>query len=392
GLPCGVIAVGQDFSERKQLEEQLRHAQKMEAVGRLAGGVAHDFNNLLQAMASSCEVLRSQAGNADTASRVVDEIMAHVARGAALTRQLLLFARRDVERTEPLDLSEAICQAGTLLRRVIREDIRLEVRCAAEPLPVLADRGQLEQILVNLAVNASDAMPRGGLLTLVTGREQDGFAFFEVADTGEGIPAEISHRVFDPFFTTKGVGKGTGLGLSVVHGIVTRYGGTITLDSGVGTGTRFHIRLPLTAAIVTPAAGLEFEEGVPTGAGERILVVEDEEGPRAGLEELLTLLGYRVTAVASGEAALALGEDERCQLLLSDVMLPGLGGPEVARALSERWLGLRVVLMSGYAEDEALRQRLGTAEMRFLQKPFDLVTVARELAAALAAAPPKPEE
>jgi len=318
--------------------------------------------------------------------------MAHVARGAALTRQLLLFARRDVERTEPLDLSEAICQAGTLLRRVIREDIRLEVRCAAEPLPVLADRGQLEQILVNLAVNASDAMPRGGLLTLVTGREQDGFAFFEVADTGEGIPAEISHRVFDPFFTTKGVGKGTGLGLSVVHGIVTRYGGTITLDSGVGTGTRFHIRLPLTAAIVTPAAGLEFEEGVPTGAGERILVVEDEEGPRAGLEELLTLLGYRVTAVASGEAALALGEDERCQLLLSDVMLPGLGGPEVARALSERWLGLRVVLMSGYAEDEALRQRLGTAEMRFLQKPFDLVTVARELAAALAAAPPKPEE
>ncbi len=387
GSVTRLAGFARDITEQSALEAQLRQAQKMEAIGQLAGGVAHDFNNLLQAQMSSVELLRLAGADAGRRSAAVDELESFVKRGASLTRQLLLFSRRGVTRLEHLDLGDLVREAASFLRRLVRENIQLSLELAAEPLPAYADRGQLEQALVNLAVNASDAMPDGGALTLRTVRPDAGHVGFEVEDTGPGIPAELRERVFEPFFTTKSAGKGTGLGLSVVHGIVTAHEGRIDLTSDVGQGTVFRVVLPrsVPAPPMAPAAAVADEGAIRSGRGERVLLVEDEEGARSGLTEMLTMLGYEPVAACDGGEAEALPVQPPFDVLLTDLMLPGVHGEEVARRLRLKWPDLRVILMSGYAEDEAMRHGLSAEGTHFLQKPFNLEALARELRVALEA-------
>jgi two-component system cell cycle sensor histidine kinase/response regulator CckA len=381
------VAVKRDVTEQTALQAQLRQSQKMEAVGQLAGGVAHDFNNLLQALVSTLELLRAQGDDRERREAAISEVEAYVKRGSSLTRQLLLFSRRGVTRRERLELNEVLRETSSLLQRLVRENIHVDVELEPASLPVEADRGQLEQVLVNLVVNASDAMPGGGRMVLRTGRRPEGHVCFEVEDTGRGIAEELREKVFEPFFTTKAAEKGTGLGLSVVHGIVTGHGGWVELVSEIDRGTLFRVVLPRAADLPEGArSGAECgaaASGPPPGSGERVLLVEDEDGARHGLAEMLSMLGYEVTEVASGEDALALRTGHGYDVLLSDLLLPGLHGFEVARRLRERWPDLRVILMSGYAEDEATRQGLSKEEAHFLQKPFNLDVLAREIRSAL---------
>jgi len=380
------VAVKRDVTAEVALQEQLNQAQKMEAVGRLAGGIAHDFNNLLQAMISQVAVLRHRL--ADVGSPVgagLRELDDLVQRGSGLTRQLLLFSRRETSVREPCDLNEVVRSAATLLRRVVRENVSISAELAPMPLEIVADRSQLDQVLMNLAVNASDAMPDGGRLTL---RTAAGGATVRLAvtDTGHGMASEVREHLFEPFFTTKGRGKGTGLGLSVVHGIVTAHGGRVEVETRQGGGTEFTVELPRAAGLAEPGRAPE-EIAVPpspAGGSERVLVIEDEDGARDGLAQILTLLGYRVTAVADGAQALALPASPAFDLVLSDLLLPGMSGPEAVAVLVRRWPGLRVVLMSGYTEDEAVRRSVADGKVAFLQKPFDAATLAAAVRRALA--------
>jgi PAS domain S-box-containing protein len=373
-----LIAVQQDVSERKQIEEQLQQAQKMEAVGRLAGGVAHDFNNLLQAMLGVMEILRRRhRDDEQTGSRLL-ELEEHVRRGSQLTRQLLLFSRRDTARQEHLDLNDVVHGTVRLLHRLLRENIELVFAPADIDMPLVADRGQIEQVVMNLALNACDAMPRGGRLFLQTGLEADR-AWLEVADSGEGIPDEIRDQLFEPFFTTKEPGKGTGLGLSVVHSIVTRLGGTIDLDSRVGEGTSIRISLPIVAGEVPSVPQTQRErviEPTPAATGQRILIVEDDPAVRSGLRELLRLLGYDVSSVGSREETIYLPPAPAFDLLLTDYVLPDGSGTEIAHELRIRWPSLRVIVMSGYAQDVPIGPDLRLDGMEFLQKPFATETLA----------------
>ena len=386
-----------ELAERRRVEaalmageEQLRQAQKMEAIGRLAGGVAHDFNNLLQAMLAIVEGLRLRPRDEHPAA-AVDELVAHIQRAAALTRQLLLFSRREVASREEVDLNELVDDTTRLLRRLIPETVHLVVVPAASPPAVLADRGQLQQVLLNLAVNARDAMAHGGSLTVRT-ENDGGECSLVVEDTGTGMDAATKQRIFEPFFTTKSEALGTGLGLAVVHGIVQQHGGRIEVESEVGAGSRFRIILP-TCPRTTPEAAIaeRRQRAVPPGGGERLLVVEDEDGARIALGELLRALGYDVTTVASGTEAIGLPDDPPFELVLSDLVLPGISGAALVPILEQRWPGLRVVLMSGYTEDAAVRYGVVTGSVRFLQKPFDLATVAREIREALDERPGGPE-
>ena len=384
GAVVSYVAVKRDVTNEMRLAEQVREAQKLRAIGQLAGGVAHDFNNLLQALMGTAEVLRNRGGDARVLADAVAELEADIRRGAALTRQLLLFAHRNVVKLERMDLNDAVRATERLLRRLLRENIRIFVEVAAEPLTVDADRGQLEQVLVNLAVNAADAMPEGGTLTIRTAHPRPDEALLEVCDTGLGIPEELQPRVFEPFFTTKGPDKGIGLGLSVVHGIVTRHGGRIELASRPEAGTSFRIVLPFRESGVHAATPPVVAPSSPErGRGERVLLVEDETGAREGLTQILTMLGYSAVAVGDAEAAMAMPVDAPFDLLLTDLLLPGLHGAELADVMRRRWAGLRVVVMSGYAEDEAVRRSVLEGTVRFLQKPFDMPTLARELRGAL---------
>ncbi len=380
-----VLSLTRDITERKQLEEQLRQSQKMEAVGQLAGGVAHDFNNLLQAMLSLTQMHVEHLADPERLKADAAELEQLVKRGAALTRQLLLFSRRETARPERLDLNEVVREGLTLLRRLLKANIAIETRLAEGQLPVEVDRGQLGQVLVNLAVNAADVMPAGGHLAIATGSES-GAVWMKVTDTGGGIPVAIRDHIFEPFFTTKARGKGTGLGLSVVHGIVTQHGGTVTFAIREGQGTAFVVTLPRAGSGESPAVEIAERDGAsPRGHGELVLVVEDEESARQALAEILTVLGYTVIAAGSGEEAERLAPEMPFDVLLTDLMLPGVSGSTLAADLQARWPDLRVVLMSGYAEDDAIRLGSRTGAVRFLQKPFDMETLARELRAALEA-------
>jgi PAS domain S-box-containing protein len=370
-----------DITERRSLEARLRQSQRMEAVGTLAGGIAHDFNNLLQALLSTTQAARLQA-RGTALDPALAEIQLHVQRGASLTRQLLLFARQTSARRERLDLGALVDEQATMLRRLLPETISLAVAQAPGPLPVDADAGQLGQVLTNLAVNARDAMPHGGRLMITTGRS-NGDVHIEVADTGTGMAPEVQERIFDPFFTTKAQGKGTGLGLAVVWGIVKDHGGRVEVESAPDAGSTFRIVLPAASHEGPAPTPAEPGADLSLGAGERILLVEDEEGARQGLAELLGGLGYAVTAVASGETALALPPDAPFDLVLTDFRLPGATGMEVARALLERWPSLRVVVMSGYAPEDLSRDLFADRTAHFLQKPFDMAALAQALRDAL---------
>ncbi len=385
GNAVALIGVATDMTEHNRLEEQLRQAQKMEAVGLLAGGVAHDFNNVLQAMLSHVQLLRNASTSTERALAVAQELEQQVLRGASLTRQLLLFSRRESAKPEPLDLNEVVHGAVRMLRRLVRENVAFEVELAPARLPVRADRGQLEQVLMNLVVNASDAMPEGGALTIRTGAEGHERVWLAVEDTGHGIPEELVGRIFEPFFTTKKAERGTGLGLSVVHGIVSQHRGRIEVESASGRGSTFRVSLPCAASDerdVAGGSGLAVSD-LPFGKGERLLVVEDEVAARDGLRDILASLGYEVTALADGEQAGRLPDRPAFDLLLTDLMLPGVAGQQLARGLRERWPRLKVILMSGYTDDAAVRRGIAAGAVRFLQKPFDMATLARELRAAL---------
>jgi len=386
GTIIGGVGIVEDTTEHRRLEEQLRQAQKMEAVGSLAGGVAHDFNNLLQAMLTHAQRLRGRANGERWLEDLAGELERQVERGASLTRQLLVFSRRETVRPERLDLNDAVREATQMLRRLVRANIALAIDLSPQRLVVAADPGQLQQVLTNLTLNAVHAMPAGGRLAIRTAALSPLEVSFEVEDSGHGIPAAIRERIFEPFFTTKEPGKGTGLGLSVVHGIVATHGGRVEVETEEGRGTRFRV--------VLPAAGTDGEAAPPArvrtsatelarGRGERVLVVEDEDAAREGLREILASLGYEVEAAATGEAAETTRPEAPFDVLLTDLMLPGILGPQLAADLKARWPALRVILMSGYHEDDAIRKAASAGDVRFLQKPFDMATLAREVRAAL---------
>ncbi len=383
GTIVNFVVVKRDVTQEVTLQDQLRQSQKMEAVGILAGGVAHDFNNLLQGMLNQVEVVRGRHADADRMAATMAELEAQIRRGSTLTRQLLLFGKRETAKPEQFDLNAGIRGAATFLGRLIRANIGYRMDLAGESLPVTADRGQIDQVLMNLVVNAVEAMPGGGRLTIRSGREGEDWVWFAADDTGGGIPDEVRERIFEPFFTTKG--KGTGLGLSVVHGIVTQHGGKVTFEALPGGGTSFRVTLPRAGSgehpiVPTPVVD---PSATPAGHGERVLVVEDEDGARQGLVEILQMLEYDVVAVRSGEEAGLLPQDPGFDVLLTDLMLPGVAGNDLARGLEDRWPKLKVILMSGYAQDEAVRRGAFTGRVRFLQKPFDLASLAREIRAAL---------
>ncbi|HUG27525.1 MAG TPA: ATP-binding protein [Gemmatimonadales bacterium] len=376
------LSLFRDVTEQRELEAQLAHAQKLEAVGRLAGGVAHDFNNLITAIAGYAELLRSGFDHDDARRADVDEILRASGRAARLTQQLLAFARRQMVQPRVVDLNEVVASVTSLLRRLLGADIVLDVATRDEPVPVLIDPGQFEQLLANLAVNSRDAMPSGGHLSVGV-EAKHGSAVLTVRDTGQGMGADVLAQAFEPFFTTKGPGKGTGLGLSTSYGIVQQAGGTITVKSEVSTGTSFTIVLPLAEGQVSPVQEVHAEHKAP-GGSETVLVAEDEPQVRRLAERALRAAGYQVLSASDGAQALARSREVRGQihLLVTDVVMPEMGGPELATAFLTERPDARVLYISGYTEDEVARQGLAAAGLAFLPKPFtpsELTDRVREL-------------
>jgi PAS domain S-box-containing protein len=405
GRTTHYVAVKEDISarvhadeERRSLEDQLRQSQKMEAIGRLAGGVAHDFNNLLAVITGYSEMMARRLAEASPERRHAGEILKAATRAAGLTRQLLAFSRKQILEPKVLDLNAVVIDVEKMLQRIIGEDVRLRTSLASDVWPLLADPGQLEQVLLNLAVNARDAMPEGGSLTIETanatllpsqserlvGLRAGDYVRLAVSDTGCGIAPEIRDRIFEPFFTTKEQGKGTGLGLATVYGVVQQSGGHISVDSEVGKGTRFTILLPRAAS--TPATAPEASSLGAERGDETILLVEDEEMLRAATEEALSDAGYRVlSAPGTAEALrLAAGHPGPIHLLLTDVVMPGAPGPELARLLAAERPETRVLFVTGYPEPGGLKASHLEAGAALLQKPYGiaalLAAVRRQLA------------
>jgi signal transduction histidine kinase/ActR/RegA family two-component response regulator len=392
-----VIAYGHDITEYKHLEDQLRHSQKMEAIGRLAGGVAHDFNNLLTAMMGIAEYILPQAEPNQTVAAGILEIQSTALRAAELTRQLLAFSRRQPAKHVPVDVAQTIGSTASMLRRIIGETVSLQLSIPGNTPPFLGDPGQLEQIIMNLALNARDAMPHGGELTIVSSvvstdedrplehaliRRGDHVRIV-VRDTGIGMNEETKLRIFEPFFTTKGEGKGTGLGLSTVYAIIERWGGRIYVDSVENAGTTFYIYLP---AVEAPAERIEITRKAvaQTRGSETVLVVEDETAVRDVVCRILRHCGYTVLEACSGEDAFAVAKHYTgpIHMLISDMVMPGMSGRELAELLESHRPGLRMLFMSGHCEDEDADFIAELASPRFIQKPFnasDLATKVREL-------------
>jgi PAS domain S-box-containing protein len=356
-------------SDGRLLEAQLRQAQKLEAVGRLAGGVAHDMNNMLAVVLAYSDSVAASLAPDDPRSADFADIRAAVDRGSALTRQLLAFSRRQVLKPSVLDLNAVVANVLKMISALIGADVEVRPMLAPAPLWVEADAGQIEQVVMNLAVNARDAMPRGGELVLRT-EDGDGRARLSVTDTGTGMDAATRERIFEPFFTTKEPGKGTGLGLATVFGIVSQSHGEITVRSELGQGTTFTIELPL---VPEPVDRPEVRAGslrVPRGA-EMLLLVDDSASLRGALARALRARGYRVLEAGTGVDALQQCEaaDYVVDLLVTDVVLPGLSGPEIARRLCDRQPNLRVLFISGYVDPNAPAGEM-VGEHDFLQKPF----------------------
>jgi PAS domain S-box-containing protein len=375
-----------DINERKLLEQQLAQAQKMEAVGRLAGGVAHDFNNLLTVITSYSSMALEAVDVSSPLKTDIEEIRDAATRAAELTRQLLAFSRKQVLQPKPVDLNEIVGRIDKMLARLIGEDIVLVSSCSPDLDLVSADPGQIEQVLMNLAVNARDAMPRGGRLTIETTRvelsEHDAgrhlgtppgrYVMLAVSDTGTGMSRETMSRAFEPFFTTKEPGRGTGLGLATVYGIVKQSGGDISLYSELGRGTSFKIYLPSIgdAAIATSMAAMR--PASPTAGTETVLVVEDDESVRTVVVRVLRQAGFTVLEAVADAQAVAICERPApaIQLIITDLVMPGMGGRQLARALQQRRPNARVLFMSGYTEDAVMRHRFLEREAAFIGKPF----------------------
>jgi PAS domain S-box-containing protein len=380
-----IVINARDVSERHLLEEQLRQSQKMEAVGRLAGGIAHDFNNLLAVMLGYTTLTLARAADPAVVTRNLEQIRTAAERAANLTRQLLTFSRKQVLQPKVIDIGGVVSELHTMLERLIGEDVELVTEVGRAKGHVKADRGQLEQVIVNLAVNARDAMPRGGRLAIVmrdvvvdaaVAREQAGLqpgrhVCIEVSDTGVGMEPETLSRLFEPFFSTKEKGKGTGLGLATVYGIVKQSGGHVAVESAPGRGTTFRIWLP-EVEVETPAAAPAPAGTTAPAGSETILLVEDEEALRGLLQEVLAESGYKVLQASSGAEALRVSRAHAgpVDLLLTDVVMPGMGGREVATALAAERPGLRVLFASGYTAEAIARHGVLEPGTDLIHKPF----------------------
>ncbi|MEO8035061.1 MAG: response regulator [Acidobacteriota bacterium] len=382
------ISIKTDLTGHRAMEAQLRQAQKMEAVGQLAAGVAHEFNNILQALMSMAAITRLRAVTPEM-DRTGAEMEEQIRRGAALTQQLLLYSRHHAIQKSAIDLGEQVRKASVLLRQLIAENIRIDVEITEDRLPVDGDEGQMQQVILNLAINARDAMADGGTLTLRAGCSNDE-VFLDVEDTGHGMDEATMAHIFEPFFTTKAMGKGTGLGLAVVRGIVEEHGGTIDVQHGSRGGTRFRVVLPASLGERARAPEARWDAELPLASG-RVLLVEDEEGVREGIAILLEIIGYEVIAVGSGEEALALPREPAPDLLLTDLTLPGVAGLALGYLLRARWPELKVVLMSGYIED-VWRSGADEEGWHFLEKPFELPDLAAYLQAAREGKAPRPAD
>jgi nitrogen-specific signal transduction histidine kinase/CheY-like chemotaxis protein len=386
-----------DITQQKTLETELRQAQRMETVGQLAGGIAHDFNNLLTAIIGRTEFL-AHAENLDASQREdVEEIRLAGTRAASLTRQLLAFSRKQVLTPRVVDLNGVIRDMEPMLRRLIGEDIVVRIVLDEELGHITADRGQVEQVLLNLCVNARDAMPDGGALSIKTANvsaldlsptpdapSRDLVMLF-VSDTGHGMDEETRAHIFEPFFTTKPEGKGTGLGLSTVYGIVKQSGAAITVDSGIGRGTSFRILFPRTdAELSAPQLIPRSREGTET-----LLLVEDERSVRELADRILSDRGYKVTPCSDGKEALrafasAPGEID---IVVTDLIMPGMSGRELVQALRQIRPGVAALYVSGYTEDEIIRRGLHDPNVAFLQKPFTADELTNKVRAVLDARP-----
>jgi two-component system cell cycle sensor histidine kinase/response regulator CckA len=369
GRPVRSAGIGLDVTERRLLEEQYRQAQKMEAIGQLAGGIAHDFNNLLTAIHGYSILIAEELSPGSPLLDDLRQIRHSADRATALTQQLLAFSRRQILDPRVLDLRDSVKAIEPLLGRLIGEDIEFSVVAPAGVGRVKADPGQIEQVIMNLALNARDAMPRGGTLRIAVADAPGPFVTLAVRDTGEGIDAATQSRIFEPFFTTKEQGKGTGLGLSTVYGIVTQSGGSITVDSEVGRGSTFTVCLPRVEAPADPIARPQ----VPLSArgSETILVVEDETAVRELIGKALRRYGYEVLVAATpGEALAVASQAARIHLLISDMVLPEMSGREMAGRMLTMQEGMHVLFMSGYTDHAVLEGGVLEPGMSFLQKPF----------------------
>jgi two-component system cell cycle sensor histidine kinase/response regulator CckA len=390
GQPARCIGTVTDVSDRAELASQLRQAQKMEAVGQLAGGIAHDFNNLLTAISCNVELLLDATDPTDARRDDILQIREAATRAATLTRQLLAFSRRQVLQPKPLDLNATVSSMERMLRRVIGGDVRLLTKLDAALPPVYADAGQMEQVVMNLVLNARDAMPDGGNIVVTTATttlrsamqhrfgvlSPGRYVLLTVRDFGSGMSLDVYEHLFEPFFTTKSQGKGTGLGLATVHGIVIQSGGQILVESVEEEGTEFSVYLPAFSGAsqerrVTPSTG------TPLAASEvrTVLVVDDDDAVRDVAVRALARAGFRVIAATEGEAAVALlgkQDADESVLVLSDLLMPGMTGAQLAERITKEHPATRIAFMSGYSTDELARSGLGSPMRSLLNKPFSL--------------------
>jgi two-component system, cell cycle sensor histidine kinase and response regulator CckA len=378
--------VARDVTERRQLEAQLRQAQKMEAIGQVAGGVSHDFNNILAVIMMQVQLAEMPERSSEDVRSDLQQIRAAAERGATLTRQLLLFSRRQAMEPKDLDLNQIVASLAKMLRRFIGEAIQLDLRLHGAPLLVHADPGMLDQVVLNLAVNARDAMPLGGRLLIETGEKVVGkalasrhaeiipglYVYLTVSDSGTGVAPEVMPRIFEPFFTTKEPDKGTGLGLATVFGIVKQHKGWIDVQSPPGHGATFHVFLPASAArgITKTVAA---DEPADWRGSETILLVEDEAAVRLVTRALLERFGYRVLEAANGAGAVQIWEDNRdnIALLLTDMVMPGgFSGAQLAERFKRQTPALPVIFATGYSTEISGMPSTWRSSGNFLQKPF----------------------
>jgi two-component system cell cycle sensor histidine kinase/response regulator CckA len=392
GNQWGVIGVATDVTERVQLQKQLRSMQQLEAIGRLAGGIAHDFNNLMNIVLGHMELLAEGEVTEEVRSSL-DQVRRAAERAAALTHQLLAFSRKQVLQPKVVNLNEIVAEVQKMLSRVIGEDIELVSRLHPALSPVKADPTQMEQVLMNLAVNARDAMPRGGTLLMETcnvepadvcAQEHSGIpagrcVMLSVTDTGQGMDKETLEHVFEPFFTTKELGKGTGLGLATVYGIVAQSGGNITVSSEPGKGTTFKVWLPAETALAETLVEAPLEEVV--GGSETILLAEDEPTLREVTRVFLESFGYRVLEAIDVEHALELARTyaQPIHLILTDVIMPRLSGRQLAEQILVLRPGIKVLYMTGYTDDMVVHHEVLEPGVAILQKPFDKNRLARKI-------------
>jgi signal transduction histidine kinase len=398
GKTVGRVWSIRDVTERRRLEDLLRQSQKMESIGQLAGGVAHDFNNLLTVINGRVEFLVGAPNLISEQEEDLREIQKAAERAGGLTRQLLAFSRKQLLQPRVVDLNQMLDEVEPMLRRLIGEDIQIIVVRGEMLGPVMADPGQVQQVLLNLALNARDAMPSGGLLTIRTANESisrvaktvaseiiaGDYVLLEVTDTGCGMDETTKSRIFEPFFTTKGLGKGTGLGLSTVYGIVKQSGAAISVRSGPERGTGFRILFPLTDG-AEPTQSKQQELGTDDVGSETILLVEDEDSVRDLAQRILQSRGYKVLAAQHGGDALQIASvaDQQIDLVVTDVVMPGMSGRELVDMLLARTPGVRVLYMSGYTDDDIVRRGLLTSNVSFLQKPFTAKSLGRRVRSVL---------